>query len=716
MSAQQLAGSIEKIISRNEQSTWSVLQVEVNGESQTVVGLVPHVDEGLRIQAEGSWHRHPTFGDQFKADNIRLFAPVSKDGIQRWLQSGAVHGIGKGFAEKIVERFGEKTLDVIENDSWRLKKLKGVGPKRIEAVRKGVKEYRGRMETMSFLHARLGPVRAQRVYDKYEDKARSIISENPYQLVDDFDGFGFLIADQVAREVGVANDHPMRLRAVLMHVLKEAAKQGHTCLATTQCLDRAKQLLNDAVLANKAMVGAAGAAGISVVERDSIASLELTRFKKLEEGVARRLKELVDSDRGSPVIDADKAIPWAEVRSGLTFAAGQRAAIRSALESKISLITGGPGVGKTTILNGLLKILNAKRLGVVLAAPTGRASRRMAESTGQSAETIHKLLEYQPRGGFGRNRERPIVADVVICDEGSMIDLRLMKHLLDAMPDTASLLIVGDHDQLPSVGAGQVLADLIQSGCIPVARLDEIFRQGAGSPIIRNAHSINNGVVPDLDVAEPGFEFIATKSAEETADRIVEVVAGSGNWTETLVLIPMRRGAVGVEQVNERLQRSLNPKPSASMQRNGKTYGVGDRVIQTKNERELNLSNGDLGIIRAINEDEKLLVIDFDGQVVNYPFGSMSQLDLAFAMTVHKSQGSEGKTVVVAVDTSNSVLLSRKLLYTAVTRAKQRVILVGQKRAVHIAVSEARAFTRQTRLREHLIKRFSGKISETLST
>lgn len=706
-SLQTISGSVERIITRNESTSWSVLDVDVDGSSTTVVGLVPHVDEGLRIQAEGTWQSHPTFGDQFKAESVRLFAPVSKSGIARFLQSGAVQGIGKKFAGDIVSRFGEKTLDVIENDSWRLKHLKGVGPKRIEAVRKGVREYRNRMEEMSFLHGHLGPVRAQRVYDKYGDKSRALLGEDPYRLIRDLDGIGFRIADQVASGVGIANEHPLRLRAAVYHVLKEAAKHGHTCLSIEKCSSKLAELLTNKELAAAAVDAAPSAAGVAQVTRDGIPSFELSRFARFDDGIVERLRSILATPSTLPPIDIDKAVTWAEGKTGITFENSQRAALRTALTAKISIVSGGPGVGKTTILNGLLRILKAKKLNVLLAAPTGRASRRMSESTGEKAETIHKMLDFQPGGRCGRDEKHPLQADVVICDESSMIDLALMFHLLKALPDGVTLIIVGDPEQLPSVGAGQVLNDLIASGQIAVARLTEIFRQAQGSPIIRNAHLVNSGTVPDMDSYDPRFEFVETRNAEETAAALIQVVKteckqGGATGVGPLCMIPIRKGVCGVENINKQLQEQLNPRPAAKVERAGKRFGVNDRVVNTRNSYELLIFNGDIGVIRRVDEKAKELLIDFDGRAVKYPFGELSKLDLAYCLTVHKCQGSQSGTAIIAVDTSSSILLSRKLVYTAITRAENKVILVGQKRAMHIAVSAARAYERETRLCEKL--------------
>jgi exodeoxyribonuclease V alpha subunit len=712
----KISGCVERIVSRNEDTGWAVLEVNCGDKTSTVIGNLSHVDEGLRIEADGAWSKHPTFGWQFKARSSRVFAPVGADGIERFLRSGAVEGIGPVFAKKIVDKFGDDTLKVIEKDQWRLKYLKGVGPKRIKAVAKGVKEYRDRMEVMSFLHGQLGPVRAQRVYEKYGDKSREIIAKDPYRLIDDFDGVGFKLADKVARDVGVDIDHDMRLHAAVLSVLKDAARQGHTCVSIEGCEARVKDLLGSEERAAKAVELGRSSDQWSMIENDGVACFELNRYAFLEGRVVDLLQGLLDGRCRVAKIDPTLAIPWAEERVNLELEEGQKAAVALALQEKVCVITGGPGVGKTTILNALLRILNAKKVKVGLAAPTGRASRRMAESTGQPAETIHKMLEYSPQGsGFLRKQGNPLDYDAVVVDESSMVDLSLGRSLLEAMPTDGKLVLVGDQDQLPSVGPGQVLADIIASRAVPVARLTKPFRQAGHSPIIRNAHLVNGGVVPDLEMSEPGFEFIETKTGEETASAIIETVcdtlpaAGFDAKNNVMCLIPMHGGVVGVQSVNQELQQRLNPSPVDSIVRNGTTFGVGDKVMAHRNNRELMVFNGDIGIIRSIDKKEKNIRIAFDQQMVDYPFGELSSLGLAYVSTVHKSQGSEYDAVVAAVDMRNTVLLSRKLLYTAITRAKKRVVLVGQRRAIHIAVSEARAHIRQTKLKDRLIDGLQGE-------
>lgn len=704
-----VAGSVSRVITRNDSTGWAVLEIETKTGHATLIGSLAFVDEGLRIQAEGAWTKHATFGEQFKVTAARVFPPVGAAGIERFLKSGAVHGIGPVFAKTIVERFGEKTLDVIEKERWRLKYLKGVGPKRIDAVVQGMKDYRDRTEVMSFLHGQLGPIRAQRVFEKYGQDARDKIAENPYRLIDDFDGIGFLLADKVARDVGIGVDHPKRLQAAAESVLKDGAHQGHTCLPKDVVEKRLTELLGSAELAERALAGDVVDAGWRETKEEGVHYLELRRFHRNDNRVVELITRLTGATCCLPAIDATLAIPWAEKKVGLTFEAGQSDAITTVLANKVSIITGGPGVGKTTILNGLLKILLAKKSRVALAAPTGRAARRMADSTGHDAQTIHRLLEFSPKaGGFQRKASNPLEVDMVIIDEGSMMDLSLTRALLDAIPVEAKLAIVGDADQLPSVGAGNVLGDLIDSRRLPVARLTEPFRQASQSPIIRNAHLINAGVVPDLDGTTPGFEFIEARRKEDTAAILVDTICtrlpaeGIDPIRDSMCLAPMNKGVVGIEQINGILQGQLNPAPADRLERAGRVYGTGDRVIQLKNNRDLLIFNGDVGVIETIDHTAKSMRIVFETSAVDYPFSELYSLGLAYCLTVHRSQGSEYGSVVIAVDMSNSVLLSRKLLYTAVTRAKKRVILVGQKRAVHIAVSEARAYHRHTLLKSRL--------------
>lgn len=703
------AGTVKRVIARNDATGWAVIELETDGGSVTLIGGLAFIDEGLRVQAEGEWICHPTFGDQFKVSSARMFAPVGSAAIERFLKSGAVRGIGPVFAKKIVERFGDKTLEIIEREQWRLRYLKGVGPKRIDAVAAGITEYRGRMEVMSFLHGQLGPLRAQRVYDKYGNDARDKIAANPYRLIDEMDGIGFTLADRVARDVGIGLEDPARLQAGVVAVLKDAAAQGHTCAPWSKVRARLETLLGSETLADRALAQTERAREWHSLEHEGETYLELHRYRASDERVATLMVQLADCATTLPEFDAAKALEWAANQIHIQFEEGQGAAIRGALEEKVCIITGGPGVGKTTILRGLLTILEAKRLRVALAAPTGRAASRMSESTGRQAETIHRLLEYNPKaGGFQRKADSPIDADVIVVDEASMMDLALAKALLEATPLPARLILVGDADQLPSVGPGNVLEDVIESGLVRVCKLTTPYRQAANSPIIANAHLINHGIVPDLGQNTTEFEFIPTEDKQQTAETLIETACrhlpaeGVDPFADLMCLVPVNKGVAGVEQLNNAMQQRLNPHAAAQLERGGRRYRVGDKVIQTKNNRDLGVFNGEVGLIRRIDTTEKIVTVMFDHREVRYSFGDLSSLSLAYCLTVHRAQGSEYPCVVVAVDVSSSILLTRKLLYTAVTRAKQRVILIGQKKAIHIAVSEARAYRRHTLLKSRL--------------
>ena len=703
---QQISGSVARVLNRREDTGWAVLEVEDRGHLCTVVGSLAHADEGLRIEARGEWKNHPQFGRQFRARSARMFPPARAEGIERFLRSGAVAQVGPVFAKKIVQKFGDKTLHVIEHEPWRLSYLRGVGPKRIEGVIQGVKEHRGRMEVMSFLHGQLGPLRAQRVYDRYGTDARRKISANPYRLMEEFDGFGWTLSDKVARDVGVGETHPRRLQAAVTAVLQQAAGVGHTRLDESRCLKGLEKLLGSADMARSALQQTPR--GWTIRNEGGARVVELDRYRFLDHRVAERLRTLVSAESATPVFSAQRAIPWAETRIGLTFEPSQSEAIAGALEEKVIIITGGPGVGKTTILKGLLEIWSAKRVAVALAAPTGRAARRMTESTGREARTLHRLLAYMPGSGFSHNADNPLDVDALVVDESSMVDLSLMRSVLDALPDDARLVLVGDRDQLPSVGPGQVFGDLIDSRTVAVRRLTKPFRQAAHSPIIANAHLVNAGMVPDLDSRDAAFEFIDTADTADTAEALEQVLCdrmradGYDPRRDVMCLSPLRGGPAGVTAMNERLQGRLNPSPREFIEWNGTRFGVRDKVMQQKNNATLGINNGDLGLIEAIDHKLRLLRIRFDRQLVEYPFSELSTLALAYCCTVHKSQGSEYPVVVVAVDRGHTVLLDRKLLYTAITRATDRVVLVGQRRAVHVAVSEARANVRQTGLAQRI--------------
>ena len=702
-----IEGTIQNVRSQRPDTGWSVFEVEVGADSITAVGLMPPLDEGLSCVLLGTWGDHPTYGKQFKISEGRALPPVSTLGVERFLQSGAIEGIGKKYAKLIVDKFGDKTLDILENKPWQLKYLKGIGPKRRASISKGLKTYRARLEVMSFLFTRLGPARTQQVYEKYGDKAKEVISQDPYRLIKDFSGFGFAIADALAREVGVVDNHSMRLNAAVVHVLNHQASVGHTCVERTACQDEVAKLLGRPELAVLAIARLAESDDLIEATLDGRSVVQSKWLEGLEKSTAKRLVELRDKEASIPAIDAAKSIPWAESKTKIVFDESQKRAIATALREKVCVITGGPGVGKTTIINALLSMWRAKRYDIALAAPTGRAARRMSETTGSKALTIHKLLESGGTRRFGRNRQNPLDQKIIIVDETSMVDLWLFNSLLEAVADDARLVLVGDKDQLPSVGAGQILADLIETNTVAVATLEKPFRQAAGSSIIRNAHQVNAGEIPELDPLDTEFCFHSTENAETTRDEIIETVChrliddGYRPMSDVMVLVPMHKGTVGVGQMNLKLQQRLNPSGQKVGTSGEHELRVGDRVIQMRNNPDLDVSNGDIGQIRSVADDGEVLVL-FDDRQVRYSGSHVGELALAYAITIHKSQGSEYPAVVVAVDTSQSILLSRQLLYTAITRGKKSVHIVGQRRGVHIAVSEARAHRRLTRLQDQI--------------
>ncbi|NKC01857.1 MAG: ATP-dependent RecD-like DNA helicase [Pseudomonadales bacterium] len=702
-----IEGTIRHVRTQRPDTGWALFEVEIEHQCITAVGLMPPLDEGLSCVLGGVWNEHPTFGRQFKIVEGRALPPVSTLGVERFLQSGAIEGIGKKYANLIVNKFGDNTLDILENKPWQLKYLKGIGPKRRAAISQGLKTYRSRLEVMSFLFTKLGPARTQQVYEKYGDNAKDLISQNPYRLIRDFAGFGFAIADAMAKQVGVVESSSLRLNAAVLHVLNQQASLGHTCVERTACQKEVAKLLGNPELAVLAIARLAESEDLIEANLDGLSVVQTNRFQSLERSAAKWLLALRDTAPAVSTIDAEKAIPWAEERASIEFDESQKRAISLALREKVCVVTGGPGVGKTTIINALLTMWRAKRYDIALAAPTGRAARRMSEATRDKALTIHKLLESGGAGRFARNQKNPLQEKIIVIDETSMVDLWLFNALLEALPGDARLILVGDKDQLPSVGAGQVLADIIESGILPVARLEKPFRQAAGSSIVVNAHLVNAGEVPDLGTDKGEFCFHPTDDALSTREEIIETVCkrvvedGYEPMSDVMVLIPMHKGKVGVGQMNEELQHRLNPKGKVVADVGDHELRINDRVIQTRNNSDLEVSNGDIGQILLVTPGGDISV-SFDGRIVSYATSQVSELALAYAITIHKSQGSEYPAVVLAVDTSESILLSRQLLYTAITRGKRAVHIVGQRRGVHIAVSEARAHKRLTRLTEQI--------------
>jgi exodeoxyribonuclease V alpha subunit len=673
------------------------------------------VTPGEYIECEGSWLHDRTYGQQFNTSRLTVLPPSTLDGIDKYLGSGMVKGIGPQFAAKLVRAFGEKVFDIIEQNPERLTELDGIGPKRKARVTEAWAEQKTIREIMVFLQSHgVGTARAVRIYKTYGDSAIEQVQENPYRLALDIHGIGFKTADIIAQRLGIPPDSLIRARAGVRHVLQELAGDGHCAAAREALTEQSAALLTipDSII--KQAIGLEIQAENLIAENiDGQPCLFLTPLLRAESGVASHLKRLLAGRSVWGSIDIGRAIPWVEDHTGLKLSESQRLAVAQAVNGKVTVITGGPGVGKTTVVNSILQILRAKRIKVLLCAPTGRAAKRLSESTRIEAKTIHRLLEFDPKKQrFKRDGEHPLEADLVVMDEVSMIDVVLMNQLLRAIPDHAAVLMVGDADQLPSVGPGAVLADMLTAQKIPAVRLTEIFRQAATSQIIVNAHRINQGWLPEQPKDEQSlsdFYFIPADSPEEIHAKLLSVVTeripkrfGFHPVRDIQVLTPMNRGGLGARSLNIELQQALNAESEPKISRFGWSFAPGDKVIQTVNNYDKEVFNGDIGRISAIDTEEGLITIDFDGRQVDYEFGELDEVALAYATSVHKAQGSEYPVVVMPLSTQHYMLLERNLLYTGVTRGKQLVVIIGQKKALAMAVKTIRSTHRLTNLAARL--------------
>ena len=711
-----LAGLVERVTFHSQESGFCVLRAKARGHRElvTVVGHAAMISAGEWITASGDWTNDRNHGLQFKARFLRTSAPSSLDGIEKYLGSGMIRGIGPVYAKRMVKTFGKDVFDIIEAEPKRLREVEGIGPKRADKITAAWADQKVIREIMVFLHEHtVGTARAVRIFKTYGTDAVQVMSENPYRLARDIRGIGFRTADLIAEKLGIEKTAMIRVRAGISYALTEAMSDGHCGLPTSELMDLAVKLLEvpQELVATALQLELADA----TVTADSVGEtpcIFLSGLYHSEKGIAERLGRLISGALPWPQIDADKALPWIEIKTGLTLAASQAEAIRLALRSKATVITGGPGVGKTTIVNSILRILSAKTVKLLLCAPTGRAAKRMSEATGMEAKTIHRMLEVDPKVfGFKRNEENPLDCDLLVIDETSMVDVSLMQSLLKAVPDRAALLIVGDIDQLPSVGPGQVLADIIASGVVPIVRLTEVFRQAAESRIITNAHRINQGKIPDLNPpkGDTDFYFVPAEDPEQTVDRIITLVQtriprrfGLDPIRDIQVLCPMNRGGAGARSLNIELQAALNPSGDNKVERFGSTFAPGDKVMQIENDYDKEVYNGDIGYVEAVDLSEGELTASFDGRSVSYLFGELDTLVLAYAATIHKSQGSEYPAVVIPVLTQHYAMLQRNLLYTGITRGKRLVILVGQRKAVAIAVKNVSGRRRWSKLDEWL--------------
>ncbi len=711
-----LAGLIERVTYHNGENGFCVLRIKARGHRDlvTVVGHAATISAGEWITASGEWVNDHTHGQQFKAHFVRTSAPTSIEGIEKYLASGMIRGIGPVYAKKMVRGFGEQVFDIIETQPDRLREVEGIGPVRSRRITAAWAEQKIVREIMVFLHSHgVGTARAVRIFKTYGSDAIQVMTENPYRLARDIRGIGFKTADAIAMKLGIEKTAMIRVRAGISYALTEAMDHGHCGLPTGELGPLAVELLEVSEELVQTALDLELVDGNVVADTvGEMACVFLAGLYRAEKVIAERLMRMINGALPWPYIDPEKALPWIEKKTGLSLATSQIAAIRLALRSKVLVITGGPGVGKTTIVNSILRILAAKDVKLLLCAPTGRAAKRMTEATGFEAKTIHRLLEVDPKtGGFKRGEDHPLDCDLLVVDETSMVDVMLMQALLKAVPLEAALLIVGDIDQLPSVGPGQVLADIIASGTVPVVRLTEVFRQAAQSRIIMAAHRINQGVIPDLSRPEgdSDFFFVTADDPETAVPLIIELVKtripqrfGLDPIRDIQVLCPMNRGGVGARSLNIELQAALNPAGDRKVERFGWTFAPGDKVMQIENDYDKEVYNGDIGYIDDVDADASELTASFDGRAVTYGFGELDTLVPAYAATIHKSQGSEYPAVVIPVLTQHYTMLQRNLLYTGVTRGKRLVLLVGQKKAVAIAVRNVSGRRRWSKLNEWL--------------
>ena len=713
-----LTGTFDHIIFSNEDNGFTVARIlpSDSDEKVTIVGTINDVQPGESMTCTGRWKNHPAHGQQFEIENYTVTAPHTELGIRRYLESGMIRGVGKKYAHRIVDEFGMDTLRIIDQAPHRLKEVEGLGKKRIARIKECWQEQKQLRNIMIFLRSHdVGVALAQKIYKQYGDESIERVKENPYQIASEMFGVGFKTVDKIAMSMGIPHDSEQRAMSGVEFTLSKMADDGHVCAPLDTLIDQAQAVLQ----VNTSIIESA-IETLIIEERlikkqvvvDGPVIIWLRMYYMAELGIVREMSRIKEGKSQLRSIDTLKALDWVEAKHNLSFAQLQRKAIATSLNEKLHIITGGPGTGKSTITKAILTISEKLTDKILLAAPTGRAAKRMSEITHKKALTIHVLLEVDfTTRGFKRNKDNPLDCDLLIIDEASMIDTFLMYSLLRAIPDHARLILIGDVDQLPSVGAGNVLKDLIDSETMATTMLTEIFRQGKFSRIVVNAHRINHGNFPDMSPHKQGdFHFIEASDATEILDLIVDLNATRlpnryhfNPLTEIQVLAPMRRGVIGTENLNVALQARLNPdKPH--MTAFGKQFRLNDKVMQIRNNYNKNVFNGDVGIIEDFDKEEQLLFVNFDNQTVEYDFTELDELVHAYAVSIHKYQGSECKCIIMPIHTSHFKLLYRNLLYTGITRGKKQVVLVGMKKAVAMAVKNEEVRKRSTSLKELLLE------------
>lgn len=708
-------GTIRSVVFHNDENGYTVLHVEIPSEFElaknpeiTVVGKAQAVWEGEEVKAEGQWVTDKVHGRQFRAETLTCIAPRSLKGIEKYLASGLIKGIGPVLAKRIVDTFGEDTMMVLSHQSGRLNEVPKLGAAKIRQIRESWHQNETMRENMIFGQTYgISVIKMTKIVRKYGPDAVAIVKADPYRLCRDIWGIGFATADKIALSVGIPKDSPLRARASISYTLEtEAEAGGHCWTYENDLLLHANELTGIPTEVLCTALAEEIESGRVVKETDRV---YLKSLYYSERDVARRVKTILSSPSPHVFTSIANAIEWWQSRAGFELAPKQRQALENSLKSKFSIITGGPGVGKTTIIRALVEIYGRKKLRVILAAPTGRAAKRMTESVGVPAQTIHRLLKWNPvTNKFTYNAENRLEGDVFIFDETSMIDVRLACELLSALPDSAAVVWVGDTDQLPSVGAGAVLGDLIKSGVVPSTKLDFIFRQDTSGLIVTNAHHVNAGEPLEIRKGETDFYFMRCEDPEMCVKRAIEFMTtriprkfGMDPLQDVQVLVPMRKNILGTENLNVELQKALNPRGDAII-RGGTIFRAGDRVMQLRNNYDKDVYNGDVGFVKAVSSDDRSMIVNFDGRPVKYDGGDLDELVLAYATTIHKSQGSEYPAVIVIIHTQHYVMLQRNLLYTAITRGKRLVLLMGVPYAIDQAIKTNTVRERRTSLAARL--------------
>jgi exodeoxyribonuclease V alpha subunit len=714
---QYLEGTVERFTYQNEDNGYTVARLIPKGKTNevTVVGTISGVNIGEMLHLEGMWTSHPQYGRQFEVRSYSVHYPATVEGLRKYLGSGLVRGVGPVTANRIVEHFGLGILDIIEATPNRLREVPGIGSRRVETIAQAWQEQKQIKEIMMFLQGHgVSTSLAVRIYKQYGQESINMVRGNPYQLARDVYGIGFRTADKIARQMGISLSAPERVQAGLLYALSTLSDDGHCFATRDQLLAEAIRLLEVSRAACEEQID------LLIHKRDLIAETDsegqvvyLPPFFVAENAAASRLRriQLAPRDRLDTfkAVDWPRAFSWLATKIPIRLTEQQEQAVRMALTEKVSILTGGPGTGKSTITGSIIRLMAERHCSVLLAAPTGRAAKRLGEATGLEGKTIHRLLEFKPgaSGPFLRDQNNPLDADLIIIDETSMVDILLMNHLLGAIDQGSHLLFVGDVDQLPSVGPGNVLRDLIASGVVPVTRLDTIFRQDEDSYIIVNAHRINQGQMPVFSRGSRDFFLFAESDAQKASDWVLDLVAnripqkfGFKSTSEIQVLSPMHRGAVGVSDLNQRLQEALNPPGGGKLEfRHGhRIFREGDRVMQIRNDYDRLVFNGDMGYLTQIDLEESVVQIEFDGRAVQAEFSQLDEVVHAYAVSIHKAQGSEFPVVVIPLLNQHYMMLQRNLLYTGVTRARKLVVLVGSKQAIAMAVRNNRIASRNTRL------------------